>query len=82
MSIDTIKMSSKGQIVIPNSIRELIGAHEGTVFAVTSSEDTVVLKKVDLPSKEELISKLSEIAKNGKQRLQKKGLNEAYLQRK
>ena len=73
MSVETIRMSSKGQIVIPQEIREEIEADEGTVFAVTGSKDTVILKKIQTPSKEELINQLKTMAKEGKERLQKRG---------
>lgn len=76
MTVETVRMSSKGQIVIPQDIREEIDADEGTVFAVTGSRDTVILKKIGTPSKEELIKQLGIIAKEGKRRLQSKGIKE------
>jgi AbrB family looped-hinge helix DNA binding protein len=79
MAIETIRMSSKGQVVIPQSIRKMIDADEGTLFAVTGAEDTVVLKKLNLPTKEELINQLSVIAKEGKRKLQEKGISESDL---
>ena len=71
MTVETIKMSSKGQVVIPKNIRDMIGADEDTLFAVTSSKDTVVLKKMDIPSKEELIKHLRLIAKKWKNEITK-----------
>ncbi|MCK4589090.1 MAG: AbrB/MazE/SpoVT family DNA-binding domain-containing protein [Nanoarchaeota archaeon] len=82
MVVETVKMSSKGQIVIPLDIREEIHASEGTLFAVVSSRDTLVLKKIATPNKEELIKELSSIAKKAKQKLQKKGITEKDLQAK
>lgn len=79
MTIETIRMSSKGQVVIPFDIREEIDAQEGTLFAVIGSKDIIVLKKVETPSKEELIKGLTAIAKEGKKRLQGKGFSEADL---
>lgn len=76
MAVETIKMSSKGQIVIPRDIREDIHAVEGTIFAVVSERDSIVLKKLATPSKEELIKDLKEIAKEGKKRLSSKGIKE------
>ena len=72
-------MSSKGQIVIPQGIREEINASEGTIFAVVSNKDSVVLKKIITPSKEDLMSELKEIAKTGRKRLEKKGIKEADI---
>ena len=74
MVVEMVKMSSKGQIVIPQDIRAEIDASEGTMFAVVSGRDSIVLKKVATPSKEELICELREIAKEGKKRLESKGI--------
>ena len=47
------KMSSKGQIVVPKRLREMLGITTGDVFAMYGSDDTLVLKKVSVPSKSE-----------------------------
>jgi len=49
-SVEFTKMSSKGQIVIPQGIREKLRVKEGTPFAVSASENTIVLKKVEIPN--------------------------------
>ncbi len=79
MDVETVKMSSRGQIVIPLDIREEMHAKEGTIFAVVGSKDTVILKKVEKPSKEALIRELTVIAKEGRRRLEKKGLKESDI---
>jgi AbrB family looped-hinge helix DNA binding protein len=76
MAIEIIKMSSKGQVVIPQDIRQHINADEGSLFAVMSNKDVVILKKIETPSKEKLMAELESIAKEGKIRLQKKGIKE------
>lgn len=63
MAIETIKMSSKGQIVIPQSIRDALSAIEGTIFAVVHSGEAIILKKITTPSQEELMGELENIAK-------------------
>ncbi|MFC1753562.1 AbrB/MazE/SpoVT family DNA-binding domain-containing protein [Thermoproteota archaeon] len=81
MSIETIRMSSKGQVVIPQDIRESMKAKEGTLFAVVADDDTVILKKISTPSKEELIKSLGSIAKQAKTKLKKRGIIEADLRK-
>ena len=76
MTVGMIKMSSKGQIVIPQDIRTEIHALEGTIFAVISGKDSIVLKKVATPSKEDLINELHIIAKEGAKRAEKLGIKE------
>ena len=79
MTIETTKMSSKGQIVIPQDIREEIKAKEGTIFAVLGSNDTIILKKIETPSKETLIKELTNIAKEGRRRAEKLGIKESDI---
>ena len=79
MAVEMVKMSSKGQIVIPQDIRAEICASEGTVFAEVSGRDSIDLKKIATPSKEDLICELGKIAKEGKRRLEAKGIKEADI---
>ena len=74
---ETIKMSSRGQIVIPQDIREEIKASEGTIFSVVSAKDAIILKKLSTPSKEELIKELGAIALEGRKRAEKLGIKES-----
>ena len=76
MVVETVRMSSKGQIVIPQDIRKDIRVDEGDIFAVTGSGDTIILKRINTPSKEALLKSLEEIAKSGKKRLQKMRIKE------
>ena len=77
MAVEMVKMSSKGQIVIPQEIRAELRASEGTMFAVVSGRDSIVLKKVATPSEEDLIRELGEIAKEGAKRAEKLGIKES-----
>ena len=79
MNVETTKMSSKGQIVIPREIRDEMHAKSGTIFAIVGGKDTIVLKRIETPSKEKLISELNEIAREGKKRLQNKGIKESDI---
>ncbi|GBE14997.1 hypothetical protein BMS3Abin14_01051 [bacterium BMS3Abin14] len=56
----TTKMSSKGQIVIPESIRKNLKLEAGTQFVVIAEDDVVILKTITPPSLDafdEVISK-------------------------
>ena len=46
----TTKMSSKGQVVIPESIRKALKLESGTQFVVVAEEDVVILKMITPPS--------------------------------
>tara|TARA_B100000508_G_scaffold120707_1_gene101974 strand:- start:1134 stop:1394 length:261 start_codon:yes stop_codon:yes gene_type:complete len=49
----TTKMSSKGQIVIPELIREQMHLSSGDQFVVMADKDFVILKAIKRPSKDE-----------------------------
>jgi len=48
--IEVTSMSSRGQIVIPLDIREHLGLKEGEKFIVLGKDDTLILKKIAMPS--------------------------------
>ena len=45
MEIEMTKITSKGQVVIPQQIREKAGIAEGERFFVYNSEDSIILKR-------------------------------------
>jgi AbrB family looped-hinge helix DNA binding protein len=48
----TTRMSSKGQIVIPETIRKRLNLKEGAQFVVVGEGDVVILKVITAPSLE------------------------------
>ena len=51
--IATTKMSSKGQVVIPEHLRKRMGLSSGSQFVVVGEGDTVVLKAISPPNMDE-----------------------------
>lgn len=49
-SVETARMSSKGQVVIPESIRHQLGLATGQQFVVVGDGDVIVLKSIDVPT--------------------------------
>lgn len=48
-AVEFTKLSSKGQVVIPQSIRDEIHLLPGMMFAVTANDDIILLKKIEMP---------------------------------
>jgi len=46
----TTRMSSKGQVVIPEEIRKELGLKPGSQFLVVGQRDVVILKEITAPS--------------------------------
>ena len=76
--IEIAKMSSKGQLVIPQDIREKMHIKEGSMFAVASIDNTLVLKKIESPIGEEDMKTMKRVEEawedieNGRYRKQSK----------
>ena len=49
----TTRLSSKGQVVIPEEVRRRLGLKPGVQFVVVGEGDVVILKAVSPPSMEE-----------------------------
>ena len=52
-AVSTTRMSSKGQIVIPEEVRRRLDLGTGTQFIVLGEDDVVILKMVRPPSMED-----------------------------
>ena len=63
--VETTRMSSKGQVVIPEELRKRLGLTAGQQFVVVGEDDVVILKSIDVPSMrdfDKLIRKAREAA--------------------
>lgn len=49
-TFEVTSLSSRGQIVIPQGIRDRLSLYEGERFIVIGEDDTIVLKKLEMPS--------------------------------
>ena len=49
-TVSTTKMSSKGQVVIPEQIRERLSLEPGSQFVVVGDRDVVILKRIAIPA--------------------------------
>ena len=66
-TLSTTKMSSKGQVVIPEEIRNRLGLSTGAQFIVVADNDVVIMKTITQPSMKEfnpLIKKARKQAKS------------------
>jgi AbrB family looped-hinge helix DNA binding protein len=66
-TLATTRMSSKGQVVIPESIRKQLDLKEGAQFLVVGDEDVVILKVVTLPDKREFDALIKQARRQAKE---------------
>ena len=75
--VTVTRMSSKGQIVVPKSLREELGLDIGELFAMFGDEDTIILKRIDMPSKKDF----DEILAWGEKYSKEKGITKKDLEK-
>ncbi len=65
-NIATTRMSSKGQIVIPESVRKRLNLKEGAQFVVVGEGDVVILKVIKAPEMESFVSLIQQARQQAK----------------
>lgn len=48
------KLSSRGQMVIPQSLRNQLGLEEGQQFVVIGEGDTLIFKRMEMPTMDKM----------------------------
>ncbi|MDP6845957.1 MAG: AbrB/MazE/SpoVT family DNA-binding domain-containing protein [Candidatus Nanoarchaeia archaeon] len=49
-NLEVTSLSSRGQVVIPQGVRDRLHLHSGEKFVVIGEDDTIILKKLEVPS--------------------------------
>ncbi len=75
-SVSTTKMSSKGQVVIPESIRKNLNLEAGTRFVVVGEGDVVILKAIASPS----LKAFDSVIKKARQQAREAGLTKSDIE--
>jgi AbrB family looped-hinge helix DNA binding protein len=59
--MEIVKLSSKGQFVIPRKIREDLEMEEGSIIGVEKVNDLIVIKKIDTDLVDQIKKSLEDI---------------------
>ncbi len=65
-TVATTRMSSKGQVVIPETIRKRLKLEEGAQFVVVGDADVIILKAIAPPDLGEFDTLIQEARKQAK----------------
>lgn len=66
-SVATTRMSSKGQVVIPESLRQQLNLESGTQFIVMGEDDVIILKTIQTPSMRDFDRMIAKARRQAKQ---------------
>jgi AbrB family looped-hinge helix DNA binding protein len=76
-NIATTKMSSKGQVVIPEAVRQKLKLDSGSQFVVMAENDAIILKLITPPD----MSQFSELVKKVRKQVKAAGITPADLKK-
>jgi AbrB family looped-hinge helix DNA binding protein len=65
-ALATTRMSSKGQVVIPETIRKRLKLEEGAQFVVVGDADVIILKAIEPPDLGEFDALIQQARKQAK----------------
>ncbi|MCE5229905.1 AbrB/MazE/SpoVT family DNA-binding domain-containing protein [bacterium] len=66
-TISTTRLSSKGQVVIPEEVRKRLRLETGTQFIVAAENDVVILKTIQTPSMKEFDSLIKQTRRQARE---------------
>ncbi len=75
-TVSTTKMSSKGQVVIPEQIRVQLALETGSQFVVVGDKDVVILKRITTPS----LSEFDGLVKQARSQARAAGLKKSDIE--
>jgi AbrB family looped-hinge helix DNA binding protein len=73
----TTRLSSRGQVVIPEEIRTALRLEPGAQFVVLADADVVILKRIDAPPRSEIRA----LAAKARKHARRAGMKPADVQR-
>ncbi|MBS3758530.1 MAG: AbrB/MazE/SpoVT family DNA-binding domain-containing protein [Desulfobacterales bacterium] len=74
-NVSTTKMSSKGQVVIPENIRKQLNLKEGAQFVVLGEKDVVILKNITPPA----IDEFDDLIATARKKARKAGIKKSDI---
>jgi len=74
-TVATTRMSSKGQVVIPESVREDLGLRPGEQFVVVGRGDVVILKTLATPDTRQF----DDLVRRARRDARKAGLTRSHV---
>lgn len=75
-NIEVTSVSSRGQVVIPQRLRDKMKIHTGEKFVVIGENNTIVLKKLEMPT----FSGVDKLLKKTRDFAKKQGIKESDVE--
>ena len=73
-NVMTTRMSSKGQVVLPEALRQAYGWNAGTSFTVLMYKGSVIMQPIVAPTEEELSAEFEEAFAESRRQAKEAGM--------
>ncbi len=77
----TTKLSSRGQVVLPESLRSLYGWEAGTSFTVFVYNGSVIMQPIKVPTEDELAREFEEVFDESRRQAKAAGMTPSDVSR-
>lgn len=73
-SVMTTRMSSKGQIVLPEALRQMYGWGSGTAFTVLACNGAVIMQPLKAPTEDEIAAEFEAAFEESRRQAREAGM--------
>ena len=73
-NVMTTKMSSKGQVVLPEALRQMYGWQSGTAFTILAYKGSIIMQPLKTPTDEEIAAEFEEAFEEARRQARDAGM--------
>jgi len=73
-NVMTTRMSSKGQVVLPEALRQMYGWQSGTAFTILAYKGSIIMQPLKIPTDEEISAQFEEAFEAARQQARDAGM--------
>ena len=70
----TTKMSSKGQVVLPEALRQMYGWQSGTAFTIIAYKGSIIMQPLKTPTEEEVAAEFEDAFEEARRQARDAGM--------
>lgn len=78
-SVMTTKMSSKGQVVLPEALRQMYGWGSGTAFTILAYKGSIIMQPLKTPTDDEIAAEFEEAFAESRRQTREAGMTPADI---
>ena len=78
-NVMTTKMSSKGQVVLPEALRQMYGWQNGTAFTILVYKGSIIMQPLRTPTEDEIVAEFEDAFEETRRQVKAAGMMPADI---